>query len=577
MAGKQKQTARRSRSNINNSQSAGTSRLSCRSLAVHAVGAVAVAVAVALLCPSLWEPAGDRAGPAAVTQQDPAAGDLGRPVALTAEERRLADQLYKQEGFNVVASDKVPFVRRLPDVRPQLCRGRTYDTDLPAASIIINFHNEVWSALLRSVHSVLARTPAHLLYEILLIDDASTKPELGEPLERYVSDHLPSKVTLHRLKERHGLIRGRHWGAQQASGPVLIFLDSHVEPCDTWIEPLLQRIKDEPHALVCPVIDNIRDTDLAYQPAERVAGGFTWSGHFAWIEAGGADGKLPSDEAAPVRSPVMSGGLYAISREYFWHLGGYDTGMDVYGGENLELSFRTWQCGGVVETLPCSRVGHIFRDFHPYSFPFSGNPLAANMARIAAVWMDEYSRYFYLHYRHTEMPEAGDVTARRELREQLQCHSFRWYLDNVYPNKMRLDEDVLASGQVRSALRPDLCIDTLVIDRQIFLGLNSCTQPVVSGQYLTLSKRGELRREDNCAYAGGAGPHAGTVMAPMAPCTIKGSEQQQWIYDGQTAHLRHMATGLCLNSSGVEAMHLLYLATCTADVGQRFTFENGQL
>ncbi|KAF0288817.1 Polypeptide N-acetylgalactosaminyltransferase 1 [Amphibalanus amphitrite] len=253
----------------------------------------------------------------------------------------------------------------------------------------------------------------------------------------------------------------------------------------------------------------------------------------AMREAFAAVAGLEDGELASTKSPVMSGGLYAISREYFWHLGGYDTGMDVYGGENLELSFRTWQCGGVVETLPCSRVGHIFRDFHPYSFPFSGNPLAANMARIAAVWMDEYSRYFYLHYRHTEMPEAGDVTARRELREQLQCHSFRWYLDNVYPNKMRLDEDVLASGQVRSALRPDLCIDTLVIDRQIFLGLNSCTQPVVSGQYLTLSKRGELRREDNCAYAGGAGPHAGTVMAPMAPCTIKGSEQQQWIYDGQ--------------------------------------------
>ena len=80
------------------------------------------------------------------------------------------------------------------------------------------------------------------------------------------------------------------------------------------------------------------------------------------------------------------------------------------------------------------------------------------------------------------MPEAGDVTDRKALRERLQCRSFRWYLDNVYPNKMRLDEDVQASGQLRSALRPDLCIDTLVIERQIYLGLNSCTQPVVSGQ-----------------------------------------------------------------------------------------------
>ena len=58
--------------------------------------------------------------------------------------------------------------------------------------------------------------------------------ELGAALERYVADQLPAKVTLHRLPERQGLIKGRHWGAQKASGEVLIFLDSHVEPCDKW-------------------------------------------------------------------------------------------------------------------------------------------------------------------------------------------------------------------------------------------------------------------------------------------------------------------------------------------------------
>jgi polypeptide N-acetylgalactosaminyltransferase len=80
-------------------------------------------------------------------------------------------------------------------------------------------------------------------------------------------------------------------------------------------------------------------------------------------------GKRREDITEPFHSPTMAGGLFTVDRDYFFEVGAYDEAMKIWGGDNLEMSFRVWQCGGEIEIAPCSHVGHLFRKSSPYTFP----------------------------------------------------------------------------------------------------------------------------------------------------------------------------------------------------------------
>ncbi|KTG37397.1 hypothetical protein cypCar_00024189 [Cyprinus carpio] len=324
-------------------------------------------------------------------------------------------------------------------------------------------------------------------------------------------------------------------------GEVLVFLDSHCEVNEAWLQPLLTPIKENRKNVVCPVIDIISADTLVYSPSPIVRGGFNWGLHFKWDPVPVSE--LNSPDGA-IRSPTMAGGLFAMDRNYFYELGQYDRGMDIWGGENLEISFRIWMCGGQLLIVPCSRVGHIFRKRRPYGSPGGQDTMAHNSLRLAHVWMDDYKVEINIEQYFVLRPELrnrdyGDISDRVAIRKRLQCHSFKWYLDNIYPEM-----------QVSSPHKPQ---------HPVFIN-KGLKRPKVL-------QRGRLRNllADKCLVAQGRPSQKGGAVV-VRDCDPQDTEQE-WAYDEE--HELILAGLLCLDMSEIRSSDPPRLMKCHGSGGSQ--------
>lgn len=190
-----------------------------------------------------------------------------------------------------------------------------------------------------------------------------------------------------------GLIRAKSIGAQLSRGEIVFFLDAHCEVGYNWLPPLVTPIAHNRAAMTVPVIDGIDSEDFSIRPQYQGSlfrGIFEWGLLYKETELPLQETKKREHYSEPYASPTHAGGLFAMNRQYFLELGGYDDGLLIWGGENFELSFKIWQCGGEILWVPCSHIGHIYRGFMPYGFGDAGKKakgpiVTLNYKRVAEV------------------------------------------------------------------------------------------------------------------------------------------------------------------------------------------------
>ncbi|XP_059053549.1 putative polypeptide N-acetylgalactosaminyltransferase 9 [Achroia grisella] len=502
----------------------------------------------------------------AIKSSDIPPGINGTPVILEGYSRyslkAVINKGWRDHAFNQFVSDLIPLNRTLPDPRDKWCTKQKY-SKLPKVSIVICFHNEALSTLLRTLHSVINRTPNHLINEIVLFDDFSNMDNLMKPLEDYIGN--VSNTILVRSKNRKGLIRSRILAITHTTAPVIVFLDSHCECTKGWIEPLLDRIKQNPTNVVSPVVDQIHDSTFEYIAQDindlRI-GGFNWNLKFSWSVIPREILMKRKELSAPIKTPTISGGLFAINKKYFEKLGYYDEGYDIWGAENLELSFKVWMCGGSLEIVPCSHVGHVFRRRVPYKG--EKGSLRRNLVRLAEVWMDDYAKYFYERIGN-EKVQYGNVTKRKQIRNKLKCKSFDWYLKNVYP-QLQLPDKYVASGQIFNMGHQTMCLDTLsTFPSTKNVKILPCHHRG-GNQYWVYTKDGEIRRDEMCLdYI--------FNLVTLFVCRRRVSSQI-WLYEYRFNRIRHMETQRCLQVVRYAERLELILQTCSHLSAQKWTMEN---
>ncbi len=213
-------------------------------------------------------------------------------------------------------------------------------------SIVIPTRNE-GELLDLTLDSILKET-VYPSYEILVVDDGSTDGSC----KRWLSADGPVRVI---RSGGLGVTGARNFGAENARGEYLVFLDAHCRVSPNWLAGFRRALASSGAAVVGPCFTRL------WEPEPRGAG-YYWPDYtleMAWF--------LPRETREPYEVPLTTGACQAFRASTFHAIGRYEKGFTPWGYEDSEICLRSWLLGFRVLVDPTVTVAHYFRESRNYS------------------------------------------------------------------------------------------------------------------------------------------------------------------------------------------------------------------
>jgi len=217
-------------------------------------------------------------------------------------------------------------------------------SDDPLVSIIIPAYNQ-FAYTFNCLESLSVNLSSDLAYEIIIVNDAST----DETLEQLAT--LVKGIKVLTNAENSGFIRSCNYGASQAKGQYLYFLNNDTRILENCLESLLKLIVNNPQ------VGAVGSKLIYANSKQQEAGGIIWNSADGWNY-----GRLDSPDEPEYNyvRPVdyCSGASLLVPTELFKQLGGFSQDFIPAYYEDTDLCFAIRELGYQVLYQPQSNVIH---------------------------------------------------------------------------------------------------------------------------------------------------------------------------------------------------------------------------